>query len=110
MKIQMLFASIAMAVTLSSAGTAASEDGQVTFTCKLNGSNDSGFDIIAANSGHTPRNCKATCSVTKHDGSTQSWEYRNLVRADESGMWFGGEAGVKGSPLKDPKITSHSCD
>ena len=109
MKIQMLFASIAMAVTLSSAGTAASGE-DVEFKCELTGGGNRGFKITAKNSGKDLKHCKATCEVTKKDGSAYSPEFSNDVRADGTGwVEFDGETSVDGAPLKDPKMKSHSC-
>jgi|GEM_PF-6350585 len=83
---------------------------EVTFTCVVTGSDNDGFDILATNNGPNDKKCKATCTVTKKDGSKQSWEYSGTVRAVNAKQNFGGEAGVPGAPLKDPKITSQSCE
>src|SRR6058998_2418634 len=85
---------------------------QVTFTCSITGSGASGFDVHATNPGPGRKTCRATCTVTRSDGSTQSWSYSGTVNAGAPAqrMWFGGEAGVPGAPLSKPAITNASCD
>jgi hypothetical protein len=85
---------------------------QVTFTCAITGSGADGFDIVAVNSGPDRKQCRATCTVTKNDGSTQSWSYSGVVRAGAPNQrqWFAGEAGLKGAPLKDPTISTSTCE
>ena len=85
---------------------------QVTFTCVITGSGNDGFDIVATNSGSERKKCSATCTVTRNDGSTQSWSYSGTVRAGAPSQrhWFGGEAGIKGAPLRNPTISKSSCE
>lgn len=83
----------------------------VTFTCAIMGSDNDGFSIFATNSGSNHKKCSADCTVTTSDGSTKSWSYTGrTVRAVSHKQWFGGESGVAGAPLRDPKISSSSCD
>jgi len=85
---------------------------QVTFTCVITGSGNDGFDLVATNPGPERKKCSATCTVTRNDGSTQSWSYSGPVRAGAASQrqWFGGEAGIKGAPLKNPTVSKSSCD
>ena len=85
---------------------------QVTFTCGITGSGDSGFDIYAINPGPDRKKCSATCTVTKRDGSTRSWSYSTTVNVGTQTQrhWFGGEAGVPGAPLSNPTISKTSCE
>ena len=84
---------------------------EVTFECKITGSGARGFDIVAIDPGSEPKKCSATCTVTKKDGSTKSWSYTATVSGKGSNqhIWFGGEAGVPGAPLSNPKISDVSC-
>lgn len=83
----------------------------VEFTCVITGSGDSGFDILAVNPGPDAKKCTATCTLTKKDGSTKSWTYTAKVsgKTPNQRVWFGGEAGVAGAPLSNPKISNTSC-
>jgi len=83
----------------------------VEFTCVITGSGDSGFDILAVNPGPDAKKCTATCTVTRKDGSTKSWTYTATVtgKTPNQRVWFGGEAGVAGAPLSNPKISNTSC-
>ena len=85
---------------------------QVTFTCRITGSGDSGFDIYATNPGPDRKKCSATCTVTRSDGSTRSWSYSATVNVGTQTQrtWFGGEAGVPGAPLSNPTISQTSCN
>jgi hypothetical protein len=85
---------------------------QVTFTCVITGSGADGFDIQATNPGPGRKKCSATCTVTRSDGSTHSWSYSGTVNAGPPAQrhWFGGEAGVKGAPLRNPMISKASCE
>ena len=96
---------------LSGNASADKADEQVTFTCSITGSGDSGFDIYATNDGPDPKKCSATCTVTKRDGSKQSWSYSNTVPGNPGRrFWFGGEASVRGAPLSNPTISNTSCN
>ena len=81
------------------------------FTCILTGSGDSGFDIRAKNPGSTNQKCTATCTVKKKDGTSKSWTYTRTVtgKTPDRHIWLGGETGVAGAPLSDPKISDISC-
>ena len=85
---------------------------QVTFACRITGSGDSGFDIYATNPGPDRKQCSATCTVTRSDGTTRSWSYTATVNVgtQTQRIWFGGEAGVPGAPLRNPTISKASCD
>lgn len=85
--------------------------GDVEFTASLTGSGNSGFDIYAKSSAAINKSCTATVTVTKSDGSTQSWTYkdRNVQGGTNAKQWFGGESSVSGSPLSDPMISDQSC-
>jgi len=85
---------------------------EVTFACSITGSGASGFDVHATNPGPVRKKCRATCTVTRSDGSTRSWSYEGPVNAAASAQrqWFGGEAGVPGAPLSKPTISNASCD
>ena len=85
---------------------------QVTFTCAITGSGASGFDIYAINPGPDRKKCSATCTVTRKDGTTQSWSYSATVNVGSPTQrhWFGGEAGVPGAPLSTPTISKASCE
>ena|ERR1051326_4438149 len=89
---------------------------QVTFTCELTGGGShgqDGFDIYASNAGPGDKTCTAACTVTRQEGGPKTWTYRNvLVREAKQRFWFGGEAGVQGAPLSDPKLETSqtSCN
>jgi hypothetical protein len=85
--------------------------GDVTFECKITGSDKDGFDIIATNGGKTDKKCKASCTLTKKDGSTQTWKYEKTVRGGDapSIQNFYGEGGISGAPLSNPEVTA-SCE
>ena len=85
---------------------------QVTFTCRITGSGDDGFDIYATNPGPARQKCSATCTVTRSDGSTRSWSYSATVNVGTQTQrhWFGGEAAVPGAPLRNPTISQTSCN
>ena len=82
---------------------------QVTFTCVLTGSSNSGFDIRATNPSPNVKKCGATCTVTKSDGSTKSWFYSGMVYPNGP-HWLGGETEVPGAPLSNPTISNTSCN
>ena len=89
---------------------AAAPPNPVTFTCVITGGASDGFDVLATNVGSTPRVCTATCTVTQNDGTPMSKTYSNrTVNAGNQRFWFGGEAGLKNAPLKNPKISDTSC-
>lgn len=84
---------------------------EVMFTCEITGSGDDGFSIIAVNQGPEPKTCSATCTLTKSDGSRQSWSYSSRhVKAVSHRQWFGGETAVPGAPLSNPQISDTSCN
>jgi hypothetical protein len=81
------------------------------FKCIITGSDKDGFDIEVAYPEGEPKQCKATCEVTKFDNTKYSKEYEAKVHTTGSGWaWFGGEAGLKPAPLSDPRISTSSCD
>ena len=84
----------------------------VTFTCTITGSHHDGFDLVAINPGPQQKKCSATCTVTRSDGTTQSWSYSRTVRSGtpKNGFWFAGEAGLKGAPLRNPTVSKSSCE
>jgi len=83
----------------------------VEFTCVITRTGGSGFDILAVNPGPDAKKCTATCRVTRKDGSTKSWTYTASVtgKTPDQRVWFGGEAGVAGAPLSNPKMSNTSC-
>lgn len=105
----MKIAGITLLPALLAASALAAAD--VEFTCTLSGSGDRGFDIYAKNPGPDAKKCSATCTVTKQDGSTKSWSYTSTVsgKTPNQRIWFGGEAGVAGAPLRNPKISNTAC-
>jgi hypothetical protein len=81
--------------------------GDVTFEVQITGSDKDGFDILATNSGKTDRSCQASLTLTKKDGTKQTWKYRHSVRGDYSAnQSFYSEAGISGAPLSDPELTA----
>ena len=79
---------LALAVVPAIAGESVTV-GDVTFECKITGSANDGFSILATNSGKTDKKCKASCTLTKKDGkSKQTWEHEHPVSG------FTGEPGT----------------
>ena len=97
------------AALLLAVGTAAADD-DVKFTCEITGSSNDGFTLSAINPGSNERKCQASCAVTKKDGSTQKWDYHGTLRVRSGPQYLGGEAGIAGAPLKDPKVSGESCE
>jgi hypothetical protein len=107
---------LALAVVPAIAGESVTV-GDVTFECKITGSANDGFSILATNSGKTDKKCKASCTLTKKDGkSKQTWEHEHPVSGftGEPGdkpriQMFYGEGDISGAPLSNPEVTA-SCE
>ena len=84
---------------------------QVSFKCSLQ--NDSqGWKITGSNPTAGLRKCKASCEVTKADGTilrSAACGPKEIAKGAND-VHFCGEIFVQGSPLKSPKITTFSCD
>jgi hypothetical protein len=80
---------VLLAVVLGVQSLAAAD---VEFTCVITGGGDNGFDVYPVNSSSEAEKCSATCTVTKKDGSTQSWTYNATVpgKTTSQRVWFGG--------------------
>jgi hypothetical protein len=90
--------------------------GDVTFECKITGSANDGFSILATNPGKTDKKCKASCTLTKNDGKPQTWENENTVSGftGEPGdkpriQMFYGKGDISGAPLSNPEVKA-SCE
>lgn len=107
-----LIFTIALSMYLASSDVVASNAKAATsdpsFTCEITGSSKDGFDIHVSYDGENPKNCKATCTITKADGSTMDKTYENKVQKTTK-AWFGGEAGLSGGPFSAAKISSSGC-
>jgi len=53
--------------------------GNIRFGCALSGSDADGFDVWAQTSDETNKTCRVTITVSKRDGSKQSWTYRDGI-------------------------------
>jgi hypothetical protein len=85
--------------------------GDVTFACEITGSDKDGFNIIATK-GKTDKKCRASCTLTKKDGSTKTWESpERTVRGGDAPatQWFYGEGGISGAPLSNPEVKA-TCE
>jgi hypothetical protein len=114
---------VAVAVVFLAATPAVSQEGvecevvsvgDIQFGCVITGSDADGFSVWAhwARTPETNRKCKVTITVTKSDGSKQSWTYRDRIvyAIAKWGGVMGGEASVSGEPLSNPKLSDASCD
>jgi hypothetical protein len=82
--------------------------GDVTFECKIDGSSKDNYDILATNRGKTEKKCKASCTLTKKDGSPYAGkEYEHTVLVTSAIQNFYSES-VPGAELSNPQVKA-SC-
>lgn len=82
--------------------------GDVTFECKIDGSGKDNYVIVATNRGETEKKCKASCTLTKKDGSKYAGEeYEHTVFVTSAKQAFYGEH-VPGGELSNPEVKA-SC-
>jgi hypothetical protein len=97
----------AMLLLLLNAARVVAQD--VTFTCKIMGSDKDTVSLAATNIGSNARNCRATCTVTRRDGRTQALSFSGGVPGNSENRFFNGKGGVAGAPLSNPIISHVSC-
>jgi hypothetical protein len=83
--------------------------GDVKFESKITGSDNDGFSISASNRGKTDRKCKVSITLTKKNGSKQTWDYNYLASARDVTEFVAGEASISGAPLSNPDLKA-SCE
>ncbi len=115
-------AAVAMVLISTPAFSATTKtDNGVTLTCEVTGSDKDGFSLTAKNDGKVDRACTASCKLTGDSKKTQEWSYPKSgtttvkaqtdpsVRSGAPRIYFGGDAGLKDKPYKDPEVTKASC-